>query len=797
MAQSRTIRIGHDGELTTVEVQVPETEPPIWDADAKLAVVGTSVPRLDGVAKVTGTARYTYDVNLPGMLHGRILRCPHPHARILSIDTAKAARLAGVKAVLTFEKPDVFAAIAETDEAGNPIGEKGGEGGKAAGMRRLLYAGEEVAAVAATTPEIAEDALALIEARYQVLPHVIDVEQARRPDAPKVFPDGNVKPASVRERGDLEAGFRDAAATVEGKYTTPVVLHNALETHGAVARWEGAKLAVWAATQGVFGFREDLAKFFGIPVTNVRVVSEYLGGGFGAKFGAGTTGVVAAMLAKKAQAPVKLMLDRREENLATGNRPSSVQALRIGAKQDGTLTAIHLRSYGTAGIATGAGVGGPANRIYACPNVRVEEEDVHINAGPAAPFRAPGFPQGSFALESALDELADRLGIDPLDLRRRNCIDKPAKALLAQYDIAAKEIGWERRRPPGTGAAAPATALGARGTVRRGLGMGTAMWPMYGGPPADAKVTINSDGTVECVCGTQDIGTGTRTAMAMVTAEVLGLRPEMIQVFLGDTASGMYSPASGGSVTLTSILPAIRAAAEGAKEKLLRTVAPSLGAKPENLDLRDGRVAVRSPGAGGQGAGGKGRSITFAQAAERLKSTVISSQASRVKNYDGRGIEMFGAQFAEVEVDTATGKVRVLKIVAAHDCGRTVNRLTAESQINGGVIMGMSYALLEQRFIDAPTGIVMNPNMEDYKIAGTLEIPEIVPILVEVYDPANSVGVKGLGEPTVVPTAAAIANAVSNAIGARVRDLPITPDRVLALLAAGAGSAGSGQGGQA
>ncbi len=782
---SRTIRIGHDGSLTTVEVDVPDTEPAIWDADAKLSVVGTSVPRLDGAAKVTGKARYTYDINLPGMLHGRILRCPHPHARIVSIDTAKAARLTGVKAVLTFEKPDVFAAIGETDEAGNPIGEKGGAEGKPAGMRQLLYAGEEVAAVAALTPEIAGDALELIAVRYEVLPHVADLEEARRPGSPKVFPDGNVRPASVRERGDIAAGFRDASVTVEGTFTTPVALHNALETHGAVARWEGAKLAVWASTQGVFGFREDLAKFFGIPVANVRVVSEYLGGGFGAKFGAGTTGVVAAMLAKKAQAPVKLMLDRREENLATGNRPSSVQALRIGAKRDGTLTAIHLRSYGTAGIATGAGVGGPAARIYACQNVKVEEEDVHINAGPAAPFRAPGFPQGSFALESALDELADRLGIDPLDLRRRNYNDRPVKALLAQYDVAAKEIGWERRRPPGEGSAlAPAAKPGARGTVRRGLGMGTAMWPMYGGPPADAKVTINSDGSVECTCGTQDIGTGTRTAMAMVTAEVLGLPHEKIQVFLGDTKSGMYSPASGGSVTLTSILPAIRSAAEGAREKLLKTVAPSLGAKPENLEMRDGRVVVRAAAGGGQAAGGKGRSITFAQAAERLKSTVISSQASRVKNYEGRGIEMFGAQFAEVEVDTATGKVRVLKIVAAHDCGRTINRLTAESQINGGVIMGLSYALLEQRFIDAPTGIVMNTNMEDYKIAGTLEIPEIVPILVEVYDPANNVGVKGLGEPPVVPTAAAIANAVSNAIGARVRDLPITPDRVLALLAA-------------
>ena len=295
---------------------------------------------------------------------------------------------------------------------------------------------------------------------------------------------------------------------------------------------------------------------------------------------------------------------------------------------------------------------------------------------------------------------------------------------------------------------------------------------MYGGPPADATVRIGSDGKVECLCGTQDIGTGTRTAMAIVTAEVLGLKPEQVHVVLGDTATGMYSPASGGSVTLTSILPAVRSAAEGARRKLLETAAPALGVKPENLDLKDGRIAT---------ADGR-KSLGFAQASAPLKSAVISAQASRVENYKGTGGESWGAQFAEVEVDTATGQVRVLKIAAAHDAGRTINRLTSESQINGGVIMALSYALLEQRVMDAPTGIVMNPNLEDYKIAGPMEMPEIVPIMVEASDAANNIGVKGLGEPPVVPTAAAIANAVSNAIGVRVRDLPITPDRVLALL---------------
>jgi len=536
-------------------------------------------------------------------------------------------------------------------------------------------------------------------------------------------------------------------------------------THGAVARWEGTRLTVWASTQGVFGFRDDLAKFFGIPSASVRVISEYLGGGFGAKFGAGITGVVAALLARKAGAPVKLMLDRHEESLATGNRPNSVQWIKVGAKRDGTLTAIHLKSHGTGGIGGGAGVSGPVRLMYSCPNVKTEEQDVHTHAGFAMPFRAPGYPQGSFALESALDELADRLEIDPLEMRRKNYIDKPGKALMREYEVAAGAAGWSRRTRP-------ARPVKADGRIRRGFGLGTALWPMYGGPPADAAVTVHPDGRVECACGTQDIGTGTRTAMAMVVAEVLGLRPEEVKVTLGDTATGLYSPASGGSVTLTTILPAVRTAAEAVRAKLLQAAAPALGGSADDLVMAEGRIRRRDGS----------RSLTLAQAAARTKAAGVKAQASRAENYKGTGVESYGAQFAEVEVDTATGRVRVVKVVAAHDCGRLINRMTAESQVNGGVIMGLSYALLEQRFMDGPTGLVLNPNLEDYKIAGPLEMPEIVPIMVDVYDPANNVGVKGLGEPPVVPTAAAIANAVSNAIGRRVRELPITPDRVLALL---------------
>jgi len=469
MASRRIIKIGLDGGSRDVEVQVPEGEPPIWDAAARLRVVGQPVRRLDGAAKVTGTARYTYDISLPGMLYGKILRSPHPHARILSIDATRASKLAGVKAVIVFDRPDYFGKLESSEDSGHPMESDAG-GSEGLKKRRIRFAGEEVAAVAATTPEIAEDALELIDVRYEPLPHVVDLEEARRPGAPKVYPQGNLAPPSVGEQGSVEAGFKAADAVVEGTYTTPVALHNALETHGAVARWDGGKLTVWASTQGVFGFRDDLAKFFNIPTASVRVQSDFLGGGFGAKFGAGVVGVVTALLAKKAQAPVKLMLDRQEENLATGNRPSSVQWIRIGAKRDGTLTAIHLKSHGTGGIAGGAGVSGPVRMFYSCPNVRTEEQDVFTNAGFAMPFRAPGFPQGSFALESALDELSDRLGLDPLDLRKKNYVEQQGKVLMQEYDQrtarSAAASGWEPRRGGCTAARRPTRPCASAPTAR-------------------------------------------------------------------------------------------------------------------------------------------------------------------------------------------------------------------------------------------------------------------------------------------------------------------------------------------
>jgi xanthine dehydrogenase YagR molybdenum-binding subunit len=735
------LRLGFPGAEKVVEVTVPDGEPRPWDLDSKLAVVGSAVPRADGPAKVTGRAKYTFDVNLPGMLYGRILRCPYAHARIKKLDASAAEKLPGVKAVVLRMK--------EGDEP--------------------KFQGEEVAALAATTDEIAGEAVRAIQVEWEKLPFVVTLEQAMKEDAPRVHGNrGNVRPGRPTKRGDVEAGFQEAVAdggaVVEATYTTPVQTHSSLETHGHVAHWEGDKLTVWASTQATFGTRQELAQHFRLRANQVQVITHYMGGGFGAKFGAGPEGALCCELARKAGAPVKLMLDRKEEHLAVGNRPSSVQVLKLGAKKDGTITAISAKSHGSPGVAGGAGCNNVD--LYEFPNVDKEDRDVALNAGGARAMRAPGRPQGIFALESIADELAGKLGLDPLEFHKKN--DRhPVR--LAEYDLGAAKIGWERRnKVAGSGA----------GPKKRGLGMAGSYWPVAGGPPqaaATVQVVIHKDGSVDVRNGCQDIGTGTRTLMSVVAAEELGLPPSQVTPWLGETTDPV-GPASGGSTTAPTLAPAVRTAAWRAKQKLFEAAAKELGAEPGGLETSDGMVRVT---------GQPTKAIPWKKACGLIEGDQLSATGERVQNFGRPFVEQVGgAQFAEVEVDVETGVVRVLKVVAVHDCGRVVNRLTAESQVVGGVIGGIAFALHEERILDPHTGHMVNPNLEFYKIAGSLDMPEIIPIMFDVSNGHNNVGLRGLGEPTIIPTAAAIANAIHNATGARVRDLPMTPDRVLQALAA-------------
>jgi xanthine dehydrogenase YagR molybdenum-binding subunit len=748
------LRLGFNGKFEEKEVEIAVNDPAPWDPSRKFSILGTRVARLDGSAKTTGLAQYAIDVRLPGMLYGKILRSPHACAVVKAIDLSVARRMPGVKATLAIAKPG------ET----------------------LRFAGQEVAAVAADTSERALDAMGAIRVSYETRPFVVDPAAARKPEAPLVFEKkvetktsagdmpstakplgrkGNVQGPRSSSKGDIEQGFREAGAVVEGTYTTQVQTHTALETHGVVAQWTGDELTVWASTQGIFSVRDELAQTLEIPASKVRVITEHMGGGFGAKFGARTEGVTAAKLAKEAGAPVKLFLDRKEEHLATGNRPSAVQWLKAAATKDGKLSALHLVVHGNGGTNGGTGTSGPLKNIYACDNVKTEEFDVFTNAGPSAAMRAPGHPQGAFALEATMDELAGKLGMDPLEFRMKN---DPSEVRREEFRIGAERIGWSTR---------DARRQTKDPAILRGIGMGAAVWYNTGGTGPKATVTIHRDGSAEVVHGLQDLGTGSRTMVGIVAAEELSLPLERVAVRIGDTHMP-YGPASGGSTTTPSSAPVIRAAAYQAVRRVAELLAKEWRIDPQNVAFSEGVFSER---------GGSSRSVPWKDACAKLPAEGLSATAERAENHaDAWKRFTAGAQFAEVEVDTETGLVRVKRIVAVHDCGLVVNALTAESQVHGGVIQGISYALYENRILDRATGRMVNPNVDQYKIAGARDVPEIEVIFVPVWDGVNNTHSVGIGEPSTVPTAGAIANAVSHAIGTRIRSLPITPESVLEAL---------------
>lgn len=726
MPQQRTKRIKTtitvNGETQEVEIEVPDIEAS-WGDPRTMRWLGKRIPRVEGAEKVSGKAKYTYDIQLPGMLYAKILRSPYPRARIRSIDASEAQKMPGVRAVIT----DL--------------------------TREVRYAGEEIAAVAAESEQIARDALKRIKVEYEPLPFVVDPEEARQANAPRVVQQGNVRGGNPQERGDPDSAFRRSDVVVhEATYSVPARSHCCLEPHGLVCQWQGDRLIAWASTQGIFSVRDELANALGIPASNVRVICEHMGGGFGSKFGARIEGVLCARLARMAGAPVKLMLEREEEQLATGYGPGVTAKVKIAATRDGRLIAWESETYGTGGVWGSANI--PLPYIYPVPSVRTRHYDISTNLGASAALRAPGHPQASFIMESAMDDLAAKLGIDPLEFRLRN---DPNPVRQAEYRLGAERIGWHRRSRMGSRAP---------GIVKRGLGVASAIWGGGGGAGSRPIVRIEPDGSVEVRLGTQDLGTGTRTLVAAVVAEELGLDVRQIRALIGDTDYG-YSGASGGSTTAASVAPAVKMAAMAARERLLAAVSSHLQANPADIAFDGGRVFVRDA---------PSKSLTWKQACALLGRDGIEAQGEWNPNLQGSGVA--GCQFVEVEVDTETGKVRVVKIVAVQDCGLVINRMAVESQIYGGVVQGLAMALHEQRLYDSQTGRMLNADLENYKLPGSLDIPDIEAI---VYD--NPTGrVSGVGEPPVIPTAAAIANAVFHAIGKRIPSLPITPAKVLEAL---------------
>ena len=753
--------------LKQMERQVPVDEPPPLAANSELTYIGKPTVRYDGPAKATGKGKYTADIHLPGMLYARMLGASIPHGRVISVDTSAAEKLPGVRSVYVIEH---VMGNAQLRDPGQELPSR---------YPIVRYAGQPVAGVAATTQSIADDAAALIKVRYEEMPFVVDRTDARHEDAPKVYPGpadaagsagggggpkgvpqvGNVHGPQRKKVGDTAQGLAQADVTVESEYFTQVQTHSALETHGFVVDWKPEEVTVYASTQGTSSVRNEFADVFKLPKSKIRVITEYMGGGFGAKFGAGNEGVVAANLSRKANAPVRLMLDRKQEHIVS-NRPDSHQKLRIGAKQDGTLTAIELTSYGTAGVGTGAGTAGPATNLYKCANLLTEEYDVFTNAGPGAAFRAPGHPQGCFALEQAIDELAVKLKMDPLDLREK--IDEnPARKVERQ--LIRERTGWRDRKPAGSDT----------GPVKRGRGIAQSVWYRFVNMDSSCEVRVSRDGSLELLSAVQDLGTGTKTILAQIVGEEFGVPPHEVIVRIGDTRYPI-GPDSGGSITAGSITPAARNAAFEAKQKLFAAIAPAYNTTASNLVMQGGRVTLKDKPT---------QSWSLKQAAAKMPTDEISARATRVPEYSKERITYGGVDYVELAVDTETGRVHIEKVFGAHDCGRPINPTGVISQINGGILQGISYALFEQRIMDRKGGHMLNANLENYKILGAREVPEIEIALVENYIAQSSTDAAGIGESAgIITLAAAIGNAFYNATGVRLRRIPMTPANVLTAL---------------
>ena len=699
-----------------------------WPDADKRTLIGTRVSRLDGPDKVSGRAKYTYDINREGMLHGKILRCPHAHAKIVSIDTSAAEKMPGVKAVKIIQGPDT----------------------------EIQWAGDEVVGVAAVDEPTAEDAIRAIKIEYQVLPHlVIDTDLKAAGD--------RAKPAAAQTQGDADKGFKEAEVVVEGTYGVPVITHCCLESHGAITGAEGDGLLVNVSTQNVSGIASQMAGPLAIPANTIHVHMDHVGGGFGSKFGIDRWGIVTAQLSKLAGGkPVKIMLERDAELKVAGARPSAYAKVKIGAKKDGSIVAWQSESWGTGGPPGGSSP--PFPYIFDIPNQQKQYTGISTNIGPARAWRAPNHPQAALISMAALEDLAAELKMDPLDFVLKNIELTGQRAEVYREELmkAADLIEWKKKwHPRGDTTAGP---------IKRGLGLSIHTWGGRG-HDSNCDLTIQPDGSVEVKLGSQDLGTGTRTAITIVAADSLGLPLNAVKLMIGDNH---YAPSggSGGSTTIGGVSASTRRAALDALDLLYAKVAPALDAKPEDLEAVGGTIRVKSI---------PQKSLTWSQACAKLGGMPVTARGKNPGpgNLINGGVG--GCQMAEVSVDVETGVVRVNKMVAVQDCGLIINLKLAESQVYGAMIMGVAYALYEEKIMDGATGRMLNPNMEFYKLPGIGDVGEMVVHMMtgKGYDER---GVIGLGEPPTVSPGAAISNAVANGIGVRVPYLPLTPDRVLEAL---------------
>ena len=704
-----------------------------WPAAGERSLIGKSISRIDGPAKSSGEAKYTYDMNPPGMLFGKIYRSPYAHAKIKSIDTSEAEKLPGVKHVRVILN----------------VG------------RETNWVGDEIIALAAESEEIAEDALGKIKVEFEELPFLVLEENLEQAGS-------YAKPAGGKTAGDPAKAFSDPeVVTSEGYYGAQTITHCCLEAHGNLAQWTGDKLLTYSSTQNVPGLPGEFGQSLreqGVTVSdkNIETICQYVGGGFGSKFSPDEWGIHAAHLAKATGKPVKLMLDRNMELEGAGARPSSYAKVKVAAKKDGTLVAWESQSWGTGGP-TGAGMP-PLPYVLEIPNSSTKHTSVNTNTGPARAWRAPDHPQAAAITMCALEDLAAKLNMDPIEFLAKNA-DLSAgrgKVYRQELQIAAELADWKKNWHP-RGDKTP-------GHIKRGMGVSMHTWGGRG-HNGMAMVSIHPDGSVEVTTGTQDLGTGTRTVIAIVAAETFGLPVEAITVNIGDSK---YPPdgGSGGSTTVGAVSATTRRASVDARDQLFAVVAPSLGVPPEQLVTAGGHIQAR---------GDSSKKLTWKEACAKLQVKTIQATGRNPGQCKLGDSGVGGVQIASVSVDTETGLIKVNKMVAVQDCGLVIDMKTAMSQCYGALIMGISYALHEEKIMDGITGRMLNNNMEFYKLAGIGDIGELVVHMMtgSGYDERGTIG---LGEPPVISPGASISNAVANAIGVRVPTIPLTPDKVLAAL---------------
>ena len=737
-------------------------------------VTGKPLDRVDGRLKVTGAAHYSAEIPMQNIAYAALIGSTIARGSIKSIDTSVAEKSPGVLAILTHLNAPKFVKLSTFATGG-----AGAENRIPLTDGTIYHSGQYIGVVIADTFEQATHAAHLVRVSYEEKPPITDIESQRER---AILPKGKVgftKEADTM-RGDIQQGLAQAEVRIEQTYITPTEHHNPMEPHATTAVWEGDKLTVYDATQYTFGVRKSLADGFGIPEENVRVVCNFIGGAFGCKGTMWSHVPLAALAARSVQRPVKLVLTRQQMFTGVGHRAETEQKITLGATKDGRLTALaHKGISHTCEEALGEFVEPftvATHMLYACPNLQTSQRIVRLNKGQPTFMRAPGETPGTYALEAALDELAYAVKLDPIELRLRNHADidpdnnRPwsSKSLKECYQLGAEKFGWARRNPE------PRSMRDGRYLI--GMGMATATYPVYRFG-ASAIARMMQDGSVVVQSGSHEMGTGTATVMAQLAADVLGMPFEQVRFELGDTKMPR-APVSGGSATVASVGTAVEGATKAVRAKVLEMArndqrSPFYNVAETDIAIQDGKILHKTDAT-------KSETYTDILKRQNMPQVEASFDAKFDEANNKFSMHSFGAQFAEVRIDPDLGEVRVTRFVGAFGTGRIMNYKTARSQMLGGIVMGIGMALHEETITDLQTGRIVNANLGEYHVPVNADIPAIEPYFVEEIDPhVNPMGAKGVGEISITGVAAAVANAVYHATGKRIRDLPITPDKLL------------------